>query len=50
MAKMNEFPPIDFVAAAWVQSQKPKPLAEQTGSLGMPVKKGKVLKRGDISG
>ncbi len=46
--KMEEYPPVDFLAAAFLAKNKPKPLAEQIGSLGFPRKRGKV-KRGDIS-
>jgi hypothetical protein len=49
LEKIKLMPPANFVAAAWVNGQKPKPLAEQIGSLGLPSKKGKVRKRGDIS-
>ncbi len=47
---MELYPPLDFVAAALMRKEAPKPIAEQIGSLGFPVKKGKVKKRGNISG
>jgi hypothetical protein len=46
--KMKVMPPANFVAAAWINAQKPKPLSEQIGSLGLPSKKGRVRKHGDI--
>ncbi len=46
---MEDYPPIDFVAAAWIKSQQPKPISEQAATLGLPHKKGKVIKRGDLS-
>jgi hypothetical protein len=45
---MDEYPPIDVLGAAWLNSQKPKPIGEQASNAGLPVKKGKVRKRGDI--
>ncbi len=45
---MEEYPPIDFMAAAWMKGQEPKPIREQIDSVGFPHKKGKVIKRGDI--
>jgi len=44
---MEEYPPVDFVAAAMVRKNAPKPIGEMIGSAGIPVKRGKV-KRGDI--
>lgn len=46
---MEDLPPIDVLGAAWLNSMKPKPIGEQAGSAGLPYKKGKVKKRGDIS-
>ncbi len=47
---MEEYPPIDFLAAGWIKANKPKPIAEQVGASGLPYKKGMVKKRGNLSG
>ncbi len=46
---MNDYPPIDFLAAAFVAQNKPKPMDQQIGGMGFPRKRGKVKKSGDIS-
>jgi hypothetical protein len=46
---MKKFPPIDIIAAGYLKAQEPKPIGEQAASSGLPYKKGKVKKRGDIS-
>lgn len=48
MKRMQTDPPVDFIAAAWLKAQMPKPFAgDEAYSAGLPVKRGKV-KRGDI--
>ncbi|QOR55533.1 MAG: hypothetical protein UMS36scaffold28_23 [Phage 59_13] len=49
LRRMQDIPPVDIVVGAWIQQQKPKPLAEQARSAGLPVKKGKVKRRGNLS-
>jgi len=50
LKKMEQYPPVDFVAAAFVRKNAPKPIGEQASSAGLPYRKGKVKKRGDLSG
>jgi hypothetical protein len=45
---MEQYPPVDIVVAGWLKAQAPKPIGEQAGGAGLPVRKGKVIKRGDI--
>ena len=49
MLRMSEQPPVDFVVAGWLKAKAPKTLSEQASLAGLPVKKGKVKKRGNIS-
>jgi hypothetical protein len=49
LKKMDTYPPIDFIGAAWIKKNAPKPIAEGIGQLGIRPRKGKVRKRGNIS-
>lgn len=47
MRRIEANPPIDLIAGALLKAKQPKPLAEQAGAAGLPVKKGKVRRYGD---
>jgi hypothetical protein len=47
VAKIHEFPPTDLVVGAMAKANAPKPIAEAIKTSGLPVRKGRVRKRGD---
>lgn len=49
MQKMETHPPIHAVAWAMIERNKPKPVGETIRSAGLPVRKGRVKKRGNDS-
>jgi len=47
MERINEHPPVDFVVMAWLKGKAPKSIGEQIGGMGIPIRKGKVKRRGN---
>ena len=47
MKRIEAQPPVDFVVAAFLKANGPKPLMQQVSASGLPVTKGKVKRYGD---
>lgn len=43
--QIKEMPPADIILQSILKSQAPKPLDQQIGKMGVPVRKGKVKRR-----
>ncbi len=43
--RIKENPPVDIVVAAMLKTQNQKPSMDQLGGFGVPMRKGKVLRR-----